>query len=144
MLCLLREYAPESQTTDEIYAAALLHDVVEDTPVTEQEIRSEFGDVVADYVRGMTKLELPEHNRAKRKFLEAERLADCPSAVQTIKCADLLSNMSSIVEHDRKFAKLFMAETRVLHDKMDFAGLAIRELLNSELLKWENDSWRYE
>lgn len=140
VLCILREYAPASQTTDEIYAAALLHDVVEDTPVTEQEIRNEFGDVVADYVRGMTKLELPEHNRAKRKFLEAQRLADCPSAVQTIKCADLLSNMKSIVEHDPKFAKVFMAETRVLHDKMDFAGLAIRELLDAELLEWEAEN----
>jgi len=137
VLCILREHAPKSQQIDEVYAAALLHDTVEDTPVTEEEIREEFGEVVGDYVAGMTKLEDPINNRATRKALEAQRLGRCVGMIQTIKCADLLSNMKSIIEHDRKFAKVFMAETRFLHDMMEFAGLGIRELLNAELVAWE-------
>ena len=144
VLCILRAHAPKSQQIDEVYAAALLHDVVEDTPVTEEKIREEFGNVVGDYVKGMTKLEDPNSNRATRKALEAQRLGQCVGIVQTIKCADLLSNMKSIIVHDRKFAKLFMAETRFLHDMLEFAGLGIRELLNAELVAWENESWPYE
>ena len=38
-------------------AAAFLHDVIEDTPVSEGDIRKEFGDEVLELVVGVTKLE---------------------------------------------------------------------------------------
>ena len=41
---------------DETIAAALLHDVVEDTDVDLEEVRSEFGDEIAKLVEGVTKL----------------------------------------------------------------------------------------
>ena len=37
-------------------AAALLHDVVEDTPITIEEIARDFGDVIAKIVKGLTKI----------------------------------------------------------------------------------------
>ena len=37
--------------------AALLHDTVEDTEITDQDIREKFGEVVADLVKGVTKLD---------------------------------------------------------------------------------------
>ena len=36
--------------------AALLHDVVEDTPVTKEELASEFGEEISNLVDGVTKL----------------------------------------------------------------------------------------
>src|SRR3954467_14066195 len=39
-----------------VVVAALLHDVVEDTDATSSEVRSEFGDEVAQLVEGVTKL----------------------------------------------------------------------------------------
>lgn len=41
---------------DSTVAAALLHDVVEDTPVTHQDIVNEFGEEIAEMVEGVTKL----------------------------------------------------------------------------------------
>src|SRR5437879_9686490 len=38
-------------------AAGLLHDAIEDTPVTNNDIRREFGDQVAHIVEGVTKIE---------------------------------------------------------------------------------------
>ncbi|MCA9915384.1 MAG: bifunctional (p)ppGpp synthetase/guanosine-3',5'-bis(diphosphate) 3'-pyrophosphohydrolase, partial [Anaerolineae bacterium] len=46
----------EMKLDPEAIAAGLLHDVIEDTPVTEDEIRSEFGATVARLVVGVTKL----------------------------------------------------------------------------------------
>ena len=41
-----------SSLTDdlEVIAAAILHDVLEDTPITEERLRAEFGDRIADWV----------------------------------------------------------------------------------------------
>src|SRR5262245_49216327 len=46
----------ELRLDDETIAAALLHDVVEDTNVGIDEVRSEFGDEIANLVEGVTKL----------------------------------------------------------------------------------------
>ncbi len=49
----------------EVVAAGLLHDTVEDTPITLNDLRMKFGDVVAGLVDGVTKLEsLPRVSRA--------------------------------------------------------------------------------
>jgi (p)ppGpp synthase/HD superfamily hydrolase len=45
--------------TDEMVAAALLHDVVEDTPVTSEEIHAEFGPVVGALVDWLTDVSRP-------------------------------------------------------------------------------------
>ena len=50
---ILAEYGMGSQTL----AAALLHDVVEDTPLTLDDVRNEFGDTVADLIDGVTKMD---------------------------------------------------------------------------------------
>src|SRR5512142_430885 len=46
----------ELRVPPEVLAAGLLHDTVEDTKVTLEDIRGDFGDVVASLVDGVTKL----------------------------------------------------------------------------------------
>jgi len=41
---------------DSTIAAALLHDIVEDTPITHEDIVNEFGEEIAEMVEGVTKL----------------------------------------------------------------------------------------
>ena len=55
--------------TEEMMAAAWLHDVVEDTGVTNETIRAMFGDKVAELVGWLTDVSRPEQgNRAKTRF----------------------------------------------------------------------------
>ena len=56
----------ELQLDDETIAAALLHDVVEDTETELDDIRAEFGDEVARLVDGVTKLTRISSRRASR------------------------------------------------------------------------------
>ena len=46
----------ELELDDSTICAALLHDVVEDTPITHEDIAKEFGDEIAEMVEGVTKL----------------------------------------------------------------------------------------
>ncbi|MBS7812277.1 HD domain-containing protein [Roseococcus pinisoli] len=96
--------------------AALLHDVVEDTPVEHQAIQAIFGHEVADVVWELTdQFTGPEHgNRAARKAREAARLGNCSGRAHTIKIADLCSNTRSIVLHDPKFAPVYLNEKQQL------------------------------
>jgi (p)ppGpp synthase/HD superfamily hydrolase len=101
--------------TDAMLAAAWLHDVVEDTGVTQDVIVAEFGTVIAGYVDWLTdKSTAEDGNRAVRKKKDADRLAQAPWEVQTIKYADLISNTKSIVEHDENFAKTYLKEKAYL------------------------------
>ena len=105
--------------TDEMVAAAWLHDVVEDTGVTIETIREEFGTEVADLVGGLTDVSRPEQgNRATRKAIDRAHTAMAPAEAQTIKLADLISNTRSILEHDQKFAKTYLEEKRLLLEVM--------------------------
>lgn len=105
--------------TPEMLAAAWLHDVVEDTGVTIETIRAEFGNEVAELVGWLTDVSKPEQgNRATRKAIDRAHTAMAPAAAQTIKLADLISNTKSIMEHDEKFAKTYLAEKALLLEVM--------------------------
>lgn len=95
-----------------VIAVAWLHDCMEDQNVTLEQLTAEFGPFVAGGVEWLSDLETG--NRAERKAASRARLAAAPGWVQTIKCADLISNTSSIVMHDPKFAVTYLAEKRAL------------------------------
>jgi (p)ppGpp synthase/HD superfamily hydrolase len=96
--------------------AALLHDVLEDCPqVKPSEIEKRFGAPVMHLVMEVTEVSHPDDgNRAVRKALDAEHYAKASPEGQTIKVADMIDNMRTIVMSDPTFAKLFMLEKRDL------------------------------
>lgn len=100
-------------------AVAYLHDCMEDQGVTFDTLKDEFGYDVADGVRWLSDME--EGNRSERKRLSCERLSKAPGWVQTIKCADLISNTCSIVQYDPKFANVYLHEKQTLLVCMDNA-----------------------
>jgi (p)ppGpp synthase/HD superfamily hydrolase len=112
--------------TPEMLAAAYLHDVVEDTGVTLETVRTEFGDEVADLVGWLTDVSRPDHgNRASRKAVDRAHTAAAPAEAQTVKVADIISNTRSIMEHDEKFAVTYLAEKRLLLDVMTRADATL-------------------
>jgi|TARA_B100001094_G_scaffold197685_1_gene191762 (p)ppGpp synthase/HD superfamily hydrolase len=116
-------------TTEDMFAAALLHDTVEDTEATHEEIEYFFGDEVARLVKGLTDTaKLEDGNRAHRKAIERDRLAKESKEVQTIKVFDLLHNSFSIKEHDPKFWEVFKAEKQDLLNVMTKVDPEIKAL----------------
>ena len=97
--------------TPEMAAAALLHDVLEDTQVVEADLRRFFPEEVIEWVVALT--DTPKTNgmnRAMRKEMDRARLAAAPAEVQTIKVADLISNSHSIIQNDIHFSVVYMSE----------------------------------
>jgi (p)ppGpp synthase/HD superfamily hydrolase len=99
-------------TLDTAIAVSWLHDCMEDQGVTFDELQREFSFVIASGVRDLSDLETG--NRAARKAASRERLSRAEGWIQSIKCADLISNTSSIVRHDPKFAVVYLEEKRLL------------------------------
>jgi len=95
-------------------AIAWLHDTLEDTNATEEEIHQLFGGAVASGVKMLS--DLDKGNRKERMELSRERLSNAPAYIQDIKVCDIISNTSSILKHDPKFAKVYLEEKRLLLD----------------------------
>lgn len=101
--------------TPSMIAAALLHDVVEDTPTSLAAIVVEFGVEVALLVDQLTDVSQPHHgNRAARKAIDRAHTANASAAAKTIKLADLIDNSRSILAHDPAFAEVYLAEKALL------------------------------
>jgi (p)ppGpp synthase/HD superfamily hydrolase len=101
--------------TPEMIAAAYLHDVVEDTPVSIHEIREEFGPEVSELVDWLTDVSKPEDgNRRVRKELDRQHLAKAPPQAKTIKLADLIDNTLTIRKRDPEFWKVYRREKLAL------------------------------
>lgn len=108
-------------------AAAAMHDVLEDTAVTAEDLRKWYGvpDEVVDLVEELTEPQV-EGNRATRKAAEAIRLSTVSAEAQTIKCADMISNTQSIVKYDPGFARVYLQEKLDVLKRMKAAEYTIR------------------
>jgi len=108
----------ESVTDDaEMIAAAWLHDTVEDTQATLEDIEAEFGIVVAELVEELTDISRPcDGNRQVRKAIDRRHLAQASARAKTVKLADLIDNCRDITRHDPGFAQVYLAEMDDLLD----------------------------
>lgn len=114
----VRQYDPRLP----MLAAALLHDVLEDTPVTEDEMMAFLLTVMErsdaertlELVIEMTDVYVwktfPQWNRRVRKQKELERIALTSPDAQTIKYADIMDNSMEIADEDTDFAPRYLNE----------------------------------
>jgi (p)ppGpp synthase/HD superfamily hydrolase len=106
--------------------AALLHDVLEDTEVSNDGIKNFLEDLVGeeDAIRATrlveeltdiyTKKNYPKWNRRQRKSKEAERLSKTSGEAQTIKYADIMDNSLDVHKSGSDFTRVFLFECRAL------------------------------
>jgi (p)ppGpp synthase/HD superfamily hydrolase len=117
-----------------IIAAAVLHDVLEDTNTTERELTDMFGWRVATYVRLLTDEPTVKDgpNRAARKYLDRARIATAGPEVQLIKGCDMYDNLKDIEQHDPDFYKVFKKEKELMLEMMEDLDPHVRLLLIEE------------
>ena len=114
-----------------VLAAALLHDVLEDTATTEEELRQflykimphtdeadETLRLVIELTDVYTSEAYPHLNRRARKDREHERLATISHDAQTIKYADVIDNATNVAEYDPEFAPVLLQEYADLLERL--------------------------
>jgi guanosine-3',5'-bis(diphosphate) 3'-pyrophosphohydrolase len=131
----------ELRLDDQTVAAALLHDVVEDTGVVLDDLKSEFGEEIAQLVEGVTKLTRIQFQTREQAEAENYRkmivaMADDPRVIP-IKLADRLHNMRTI-EHLPKQKQVQTAKETL----EVYAPLAHR--LGIHAIKWELEDLSFE
>ncbi|MFH0955277.1 MAG: HD domain-containing protein [Candidatus Micrarchaeota archaeon] len=97
-------------------AAALLHDVIEDTNVTESDLKKEFGPTITDLVLGVTKLDIVSR-KGHESFKHAKNIqrmmlaASYDLRVMVIKLADKLHNLRTLQHLPKEKRIRIAAET---------------------------------
>ncbi|MGC1241219.1 MAG: HD domain-containing protein [Chryseosolibacter sp.] len=122
-----------------VLSAAILHDVLEDTPVTGTEMESALLEILdpaaaAQVVALVTELTdifiksaYPGLNRRTRKDKEARRLSLVSPEAQSVKYADIIDNVSDIVRQDADFARTYVREARRMLMLMESGHPVLRE-----------------
>ncbi|MBO7640185.1 MAG: bifunctional (p)ppGpp synthetase/guanosine-3',5'-bis(diphosphate) 3'-pyrophosphohydrolase [Bacteroidales bacterium] len=127
----------------ELLAAAVLHDVVEDTDYTVEDIRAAFGDRIAEIVAAESDSQMdgdPSGNWHYRKALALEHLAAASRDIKMVALGDKLSNMRAIA---RDYASQGESFWQLFHAK-DPAEHAWRYRALADALRELSDTFAYQ
>lgn len=102
VMCILEEHGVYD---GDVLCSGLLHDTIEDTPVTHANISSCFGERVADIVVEVT-------NPSKDKDTIISHLASASPEGKMVKLADIISNTMNVALLDRRWAYSYLMEKK--------------------------------
>ena len=113
---------------DELIAAGILHDTIEDTPLTFEALRARFGERVASIVRACSE---PDRSLKweERKAHTVEFLRTAPRDVKIVACADKLSNIRRIAADHAKVGESVWNRFRRGREKQEWYYRALAEVL---------------
>lgn len=122
------------KASPEVIAAALLHDVVEDTEATIEEVETLFGEEVALLVDELTTKKGKRENKADYLI---EKMIHMSDAAIMIKLADRLHNVTYLEYDnvDQKFVKRYYNETRKILDGISERALSHEATLVKERIE---------
>ncbi|MCA9361058.1 bifunctional (p)ppGpp synthetase/guanosine-3',5'-bis(diphosphate) 3'-pyrophosphohydrolase [Candidatus Kaiserbacteria bacterium] len=126
------EYAP----VEDLVITALLHDTLEDTDYTAEELQDDFGGEVRVMVETLSEPQSSgeiEYSWQDRKNHYLKKLKEAPEEVLIVAAADKIHNLRSIVEDYYENHQQFLADFGNTHDKRINFYEKLSELLNERL-----------
>ena len=88
----------ENGFRDEVIAAGLVHDVLEDTDVTREELISELGEEIVSIVDGLSEDKSKDISWEDRKRGYIEKVRNGNDDVKAVSCADKVHNMTNLLQ----------------------------------------------
>lgn len=130
------------------YEIGLCHDLLEDTEVSEEELRRALisfdytiidADLITTCVKELTDVftaaAYPDWSKPERKAREAERLVSISPTAQTVKYCDLTDNIDWVLKFDQKHAKKYLMKKKLLIGVMDKGDEGLRQRLMNVINK---------
>ncbi len=116
----------------DLLACGILHDTLEDTDTTYDDLCGRFGKRVADIVYELTNRSNREDTplRADRRAQDAAQMAEASLDAQFVRLFDIAHNLSDIASASPKFAILYMSEKRIMIDGLTKAKAAYPDAWN--------------
>lgn len=122
---------------EDVITAALLHDTLEDTDYTAEELQEDFGGAVRDMVEALSEPQREVTGSKvpwkKQKSAYAEQLSKAPDGSLMIAAADKIHNMRAIVEDYFEDHAKFVANFGGKLDERIIAYQSIADVLNERL-----------
>ncbi len=126
---IVSDYTDDEDTI----VAALLHDTLEDTDYTEDELRSDFGNLVADAILTISEPTEPGLSWRDGKVAYVKQLKKATKLALLVAAADKIHNMRSVVEEYFEDHSRFMADFgKQLDDRIEMYQ-NISNVLNNRL-----------
>lgn len=112
---LVKKYFSEHPRVNELITAAYLHDTVEDTDETIEDIRKNFGEYVAYLVGGVTKDASTQKRVGKTNYL-CNKMVDMEEDILNLKLCDRLANILDLSNAPDDFKEKYEVETIIIID----------------------------
>lgn len=134
-----------SKRKPELMAAAFLHDTLEDTSTTIEELRENFGDLVASLVGELTSDKAEILKQGKAKYL-ISKMKGMSNYALVLKLADRLDNVSDLHLANEKFRIKYSNETKQILNalsqdrKLTYSQLRIINKIRKKLYKLEHET----
>ena len=102
----------------DVLAAAYLHDVLEDTPITREEIAEQFGEKITVLVEQLTNSDFPGRTREQKHAALAEEARRMSPGARWVKLADRLHNLSKMKDKSPEWQHFYANATTDLLDAL--------------------------
>lgn len=107
---LVKKYANNKENIDDLVSSAYLHDTLEDTNTTYEELTCNFGNIISNLVKELTNNDVLKKEMGKTKYLSI-KMANMSEDALIIKLCDRLDNVSSLYDTNKAFIDKYLRET---------------------------------
>lgn len=129
---LLNSVSQDKMGNVTLVSSGLLHDVLEDTALTTDDLKHFFSQLTVELVESVSNpsVKFPDLPRYERKKMDREALIGKGYGTHTLKLADVIDNSLTVVDFDPLYAQTSVAEARLLIDVLSDGDSRLLSIAN--------------